>query len=60
MLVEIIVDETGRVTKASVLRSIPLLDQAAIDCVMKWEFLPGLIHGRPIPMLMAVTVTFAP
>jgi hypothetical protein len=35
VVLEITLDETGRVTKASVLRSVPLLDQAAIDCVMK-------------------------
>jgi TonB family protein len=60
VLVEITVDETGRVTHATVLRSLPLLDQAAIDCVMKWEFLPALIYGRPVPMIMTVTVAFAP
>ncbi len=60
VIVEITIDETGRVTKASVLRSIPLLDQAAIDCVMQWEFLPPLLVGRPVPVIMTVTVAFPP
>lgn len=63
VLVEITVDQTGRVTNASVLRSIPLLDQAAIDCVMKWEFLPALIYGQPTrsaPVIMTAAVAFPP
>jgi TonB family protein len=60
VLVEITVAETGRVTKASILRSIPLLDQAAIDCVMKWEFPSPLIDGRPVPVIMTAAVAFPP
>jgi TonB family protein len=60
VIVEITIDETGRVTKASVLRSIPLLNQAAIDCVMQWEFLPTLMVGRPVPVILTVLVTFPP
>jgi len=60
VIVEITIDETGRVTKASVLRSIPLLNQAAIDSVMQWEFLPTLMVGRPVPVILTVSVTFPP
>jgi TonB family protein len=60
VLVEMTVDETGKVTSASILRSIPLLDQAAIDCVMQWEFLPALANGRPVPTITTVAVAFAP
>jgi TonB family protein len=60
VIVEVRIDETGTVTHASVLRGIPLLDQAAIDCVMKWEFLPALLNGSPLPMIMTVVVTFPP
>jgi TonB family protein len=60
VILEIQLDVTGKVTHASVLRSIPFLDQAAIDCVMKWEFLPALINGTPQPFLMTVSVAFPP
>jgi len=60
VIVEVRLDETGTVTHASVLRGIPLLDQAAIDCVMKWEFLPALLNGSPLPVITTVVVTFPP
>jgi protein TonB len=41
-----------------VLRSIALLDQAAIDAVMQWEFTPTLLNGVPVPVIMTVTVNF--
>jgi len=46
------------VANARVLRSIPLLDQAALDAVVQWEFTPTLLNGVPTPVLMTVTVQF--
>jgi periplasmic protein TonB len=43
-----------------VLRSIPLLDQAALDAVYQWEYTPTLLNGRPVPVLMTTTVQFTP
>lgn len=39
---------------------IPLLDTAAIDNVMKWEYLPALMNGVPQPTIMTALVTFTP
>ncbi len=36
------------VIDARVLKSIPLLDQAAIDAVMQWTFTPTLLNGNPV------------
>jgi protein TonB len=41
-----------------VLRSIPLLDHAALDAVQQWEFEPTLLNGAPIAVVMTVTVQF--
>jgi len=60
VIVQIMLDETGKVGSATIVRSIPLLDQAAIDCVKQWRFTPALRNGSPIPSTMVVTVTFAP
>jgi protein TonB len=49
----------GRVTDVTVLRSIPLLDQAAVDAVRQWEYSPTLLNGVPVPVVMSVTVSFA-
>jgi protein TonB len=53
------VDETGTVKWARVLRSIPMLDQAALDAVKQWRYTPTLLNGTPVPVLMTVTVNFA-
>jgi hypothetical protein len=50
---------TFDVERARILRSIPLLDQAAIECVMTWEYLPTLIDGVPQLITMTATVSFA-
>lgn len=58
VILEVLVARDGRVLDAAVLRSIPLLDQAAIDAVMQWEFVPTLLNGTPIQAIMTVTVNF--
>jgi len=58
VILEAWVGMDGRVIDASVLRSVPLLDQAAIDAVRQWEYTPTLINGVPVPIAMTVTVAF--
>jgi protein TonB len=48
----------GRVTNARVLRSVPLLDQAAIEALSQWEYQPTLLNGSPVPVLITVTINF--
>jgi protein TonB len=48
----------GKVQELRVLRSIPLLDQAALDAVRQWEYSPTTLNGMPVPVIMTVTVTF--
>ena len=48
----------GRVTDAKVLRSIPDLDEAALEAVRQWEFTPTLLNGKAITVRMTVTVNF--
>ena len=47
--------DRGKIEKARVLRSIPMLDPAAIDSVRQWEFQPTLLNGVPTPVVMTVT-----
>ena len=58
VILEIQVGRDGGVDGARILRSIPLLDQAAIEAVMQWRFTPTVIDGRPVPVIMTVTVNF--
>ena len=52
------IDEQGRVAEARILRSIPLLDQAALDAVKQWEYTPTTVDGKAVPVIMTVTVNF--
>jgi periplasmic protein TonB len=58
VILEAIIDERGRVDQVRVLRSRPLLDQAAIDAVRAWKYTPTLLNGIPVQVLMTITVTF--
>ena len=58
VILEAVIGETGRVREVRILRSIPLLDNAAMDAVRQWEFTPTLLNGQPVPVLLTVTVTF--
>jgi TonB family protein len=58
VIVETLIDANGQVVEARVLRSIPLLDQAALDAVKQWEFEQPLVNGVPGPVVMTVTVNF--
>jgi protein TonB len=58
VILEATIGVDGRVIDAKVLRSIPLLDQAAIDAVRQWAYTPTMLNGAPVPVIMTVTVTF--
>jgi TonB family protein len=58
VILELTVAEDGTVRDVRVLRSIPLLDQAAVDAVRQWEFTPTLLNGVPQSIIYTVTVTF--
>ena len=58
VIIEATIDTDGRVQSARVLRSIPLLDTAALTAVGQWAYSPSLLNGVPVPVIMTVTVTF--
>ena len=58
VILEATIGEDGAVRDVRVLRSIPLLDVAAIDAVRQWRFTPTLLNGEPVPIVMTVTVGF--
>jgi TonB family protein len=59
IIIEAVIDEAGAVSSAHVLRSIPLLDAAALDAVRQWEFRPTMVEGVAVPVTMVVTVNFS-
>lgn len=58
VILEATIAEDGSVRDVRVLRSIPLLDAAALDAVRQWRFTPSLLNGVPVPVVMTVTVAF--
>ncbi len=58
VILEATIGPAGNVINVKVLRSIALLDQAAIDAVRQWQFTPTLLNGVAVPVLMTVTVNF--
>jgi protein TonB len=59
VILQATLDERGNVDRLTVLRSEPLLDQAAIDAVRRWRYTPTLLNGVPVPVLMTITVRFS-
>jgi TonB family protein len=58
VILEIVIGEDGLVIETSVLRSIPELDQAAIDAVSQWQYETTLLNGDPVEIEMIVTINF--
>ena len=58
VIIEATIGPNGKCTEAKVLRSIPLLDAAALDAVKQWQFTPTMLNGMPVPVIMTVTVNF--
>ncbi len=48
----------GRVVDLQVDSGPPLLREAALDAVRQWRYRPTLVDGRPVALLLSVTVRF--
>jgi TonB family protein len=53
------VGEDGKVRNVRVVKSIPLLDQAAIDALKQWEYAPGTRNGVAFAIEITVTISFS-
>ena len=59
VIVEAIIDETGRVTDVRILKPLPLgLDRAAVEAVQSWRFKPATLAGRPVKVYYTLTANF--
>jgi periplasmic protein TonB len=58
VILEARVGVDGSVQSARVIRSIPLLDEAALAAVQQWRYQPLLLNGMPMPFVLTVTVVF--
>jgi protein TonB len=60
VILGIVIGQDGSVIETQVLRSIPALDQAAIDAVSQWLYEPTLLNGEPVEIEMNVAINFTP
>ena len=58
VILEVLIDRDGHVIDSVILKSIPMLDEAATDAVRQWTFTPTLLNGAPVQVIMTVTVNF--
>ena len=54
VILEAVIDVHGNVTSVQVLRSVPLLDQAAVDAVRQWRYTPARLNGQPVPVVRSI------
>lgn len=58
MILEVTVGADGRVKNVQVLKSAgAAADKAAVDAVRQWEFHPGTLNGKPVPVLHDVALS---
>jgi TonB family protein len=58
VLVDALIDATGRVTTMKIVSGPTLLHQAAMDALKQWKYRPALLDGKPVPMHLTVTIQF--
>ena len=58
VIIEALLNPDGSVATGRILRSIPALDDAALEAVRQWKYTPTLLNGEPVPVIMTVTVNF--
>lgn len=58
VVLEATISRSGIVTDVRVLRSVPLLDAAAVEAVRQWRYEPSRLNGEPVAVLLTVTVRF--
>jgi len=60
VIVEIIIEKDGRVSRAKILKGLPFgLSEAAVDAVRTWHFRPGIEKGRAVRTVQNVTIPFS-
>jgi protein TonB len=60
VVLEAQIERDGRVCSARVVRSIPLLDQSAINAAFRWRFTPAktTVNEVAVPVITTLTVNF--
>jgi protein TonB len=57
-MLRVLIAKDGRVAEVHIDRSVPMLDDAAVEAARKWVFKPALANNRPIAVWIVRTVRF--
>jgi TonB family protein len=58
VILDLTIDKNGKVSAVDVVRSIPGLDDAAVEAVKQWEYEPVKLDGKPVLVRLSVPITF--
>jgi TonB family protein len=58
VILQITVDETGKVVQVKKICGHPLLVKAAIEAAYRWRFSPTLLSGMPVQVTGTITINF--
>jgi len=58
VVVDALIDVSGRVTTMKIISGPALLHQAAKDALHQWKYQPASLDGKPVPMHLTVTLQF--
>jgi TonB family protein len=58
VILELVIDTSGKVASATVTRSVPPFDEAALVAARQWEYEVTRVDGRPVPVRLSVPITF--
>jgi len=58
VILELIIDTSGKVASAIVTRSVPPFDDAALLAARQWEYEVTRVDGKPVPVRLSVPITF--
>jgi TonB family protein len=59
VILELVINEQGKVASADVIRSVPPFDEAALAAVRTWEYEVTKVDGKPVRVRLTVPITFA-
>jgi len=58
VILAVTVDTNGEPADIQVLKGHPLLNDAAIEAVRQWRYIPAMLNGRPYPCAVTITLKF--
>ena len=59
VILDVVVSAQGKVESATIVRSVPGLDEAAVTAARQWEYEPAKVDGKPVRVRVTVPVVFS-